>query len=771
MKSAKCKVKSAKGKVKSDNPHFALCPLHLSLLTAYPVTPSPPHPATPSPSRPFTPSPRHPPLVTRHASPATRHPPPATRRSFTRGALWAALILCVAAAGCAPTKMASLRPVPKNALIESLKLTAGSGLQPSERTRQFLRVYDLSESLNGDPQTLLQKVQAVVEREPCADNVYAIAELSYLQGKRVETSDPQLALNFFGASVLHAHDYLFGERYRAERNPFDPHFRGACDLYNGALEEALRLLCKQKALVPGNTYTIRTAGGNWDVACVIRGGNWRQEDFDHFEFVSDYEIKGLNNHYLTYGLGVPLIAVRKSYAGEPPFARYYPPDLSFPVTAFLRPDPGMETALAPEAAGRHAPSGVSSGRRRAVLELYDPLAVTDVAVGGAHVSLESDLSTPLAYFLSQINMDTLAYAGLLRPDLLLTKLPNMPRPIMGLYMVQPYEPGKIPVILVHGLWSSPMTWMQMFNDLRSSTEIRENYQIWFYLYPTAQPFWITAAQMRADLAEMRQVLDPERREPALDQMVLVGHSMGGLISRMQTLNSRNDFWNAVSQQPLDQLKAAPEVRQRMQDAFFFQPNPSVRRVITLATPHHGSYFSNNTTQWLMHTLAAAKLIRLPQMLLQSQQALFRDNSGFFPDGSLGRIETSIDSLAPDSPIFPVMLASQRAPWVTYHNILGVAPYHGLLGKLMANSDGVVAVDSARVDDAVSELVVPADHSGVHSHPLAVLEVRRILLEHLAELRAPPAAPQSPVAQSPSASPSVARSPSVAQSPWTVIGAR
>ena len=237
--------------------------------------------------------------------------------------------------------------------------------------------------------------------------------------------------------------------------------------------------------------------------------------------------------------------------------------------------------------------------------------------------------------------------------------------------------------------------------------------------------------MRADLAEMRQVLDPEHREPALDQMVLVGHSMGGLISRMQTLNSRNDFWNAVSQQPLDQLKAAPEVRQRMQDAFFFQPNPSVRRVITIGTPHHGSTFSNNTTQWL-----AAKLIRLPQMLLQSQQALFRDNSGFFPDWSLGRIETSIDSLAPDSPVFPVMLASQRAPWVKYHNILGVAPYHGLLGKLMANSDGVVAVDSARIDDAVSELVVAADHSGVNSNPLAVLEVRRILVEHLAELRAP-----------------------------------
>jgi pimeloyl-ACP methyl ester carboxylesterase len=371
-----------------------------------------------------------------------------------------------------------------------------------------------------------------------------------------------------------------------------------------------------------------------------------------------------------------------------------------------------------------------------VLELYDPLAVTDIAVRGVRVPLEGDLTTPLAYYLSHINIDILAYVGLLRPDLLLAKLPDMSRPVMGLYMVQPYEPGKIPVILVHGLWSSPMTWMQMFNDLRSSPEIRENYQIWFYLYPTAQPFWISAAQFRADLAEMRQALDPERREPALDEMVLVGHSMGGLISRMQTLNSRGDFWAAASDKPLDQVKAPPEVRQRLQDAFFFQPNPSVRRVITIGTPHRGSHFSNQTTQWL-----ATRLIRLPQKLLQGQEALFRDNGGLFPDWSLVRIDTSIDSLDPGCPIFPVMLGAQRAPWVTYHNILGVAPYHGLLGKLTADSDGVVAVQSARVEDARSELVVPADHSGIHSHPLAVLEVRRILLEHLAELRSFPAVAQ------------------------------
>jgi len=620
--------------------------------------------------------------------------------------------------------MATLRSVPHSPLVDQLKLTAWGGPRPSDRTQQFLRVYDLTRDLKGDPQTLLHKVQAILDREPSAEKAYSIAELSYLEAKRVEATNPQLAMNFYGASVLHAHKYLFDDRFRYLRNPYDPQFRGACDLYNGALEAALRLICRDKGLTPGQTYTLRTAGGNWNITCVVRGGGWRQEDFGRFQFVSDYEIHGLKNHYQAYGLGVPLIAVRRGYPGEPAAARYYPAGLSFPVTAFLRPEPEGARAFP----GAAAP-------RTAALELYDPLAVDNVPVGDVRVPLESDLTTPLACFLSNPALGNLANLGLLRPDALLAGRPNGGAPIMGLYMVQPYQPGKIPVLMVHGLWSDPMTWMEMFNDLRSCPEIRDHYQIWFYLYPTAQPFWVSAAQLRLDLAEARQVLDPGHREPALDQMVLIGHSMGGLVARLQTLQSRDDFWRVVSDKPFDQLKADPEIRERIERCFFFQPNPSVRRVITIGTPHRGSSFSNQTTQWL-----AAKLIRLPQMLIQGQQALFRNNGGFFPQRSLLRIENSVDALAPGSPIFPVMLGTPRAPWVKYHNIAGVVPRQGLWGKLAGNGDGLVDYESARIDDAQSELVVPADHSSVHCHPLAVLEVRRILLEHIAELRSFPASP-------------------------------
>jgi len=277
-----------------------------------------------------------------------------------------------------------------------------------------------------------------------------------------------------------------------------------------------------------------------------------------------------------------------------------------------------------------------------------------------------------------------------------------------------------------------MTWMEVFNDLRSTPEIREHYQFWFYLYPTGQPFWISAAQLRRDLAGARRVLDPNGEEPALDQMVLIGHSMGGLISRLQTIHSSNDYWNIVSKQPFHLVKAKPEVRERIRSCFFFEPNPSVRRVITVGTPHRGSKVSNNVTQWI-----TSKLITLPKMIARSQQRLFQDNKSLFHDTRLLEIETGVDSLAPDSPIFPVMLASRRPPWVKYHNIVGLVPEQGLFGSLAAGTDGVVSFESAHMGDVESELVVPADHVSVHSHPRAVLEVRRILLEHLAELRSFP----------------------------------
>ncbi len=617
------------------------------------------------------------------------------------------LVWIVLACGCAQQRWVRLREVPENPLAGPLQLLSRSGPKPTSRTMLLVRRYALEDELNRNSSTLLTKLCDINRQEPSADKLYALSELSYLAAKRFEPINRQRALELHGIAMVNGYQYLFDERFGRFRNPYDPEFRGACDLYNGALESALRIINRRGGIVPGSTHTIRTANQTIEAEVVLRGPGWHNDEFESFHFVSDYEVQGLQNHYHAYGLGVPMIAVCKKKQQDGAQDKFYPPGMSYPVTAFLR--------VLPNKTG-------SESHYQAHLELHDPLNTSEISVDGRRIPLESDLTTPLAFALNQKELQDLesSTVGLLN----VAKTQKM----QGLYMLEPYQPGKIPVIMVHGLWSSPLTWMAMFNDLRGAPEIRSRYQFWFYLYPSGQPFWYSAADLRRDLNEARELLDPGRQQPALDQMVLVGHSMGGLMARLQTINSADQFWRTVSDQPLANIKGPEELKQELAETFFFGASPSVRRVITLGTPYRGSEFSNSTTRWL-----ATKLIKLPQMFIDSRQQLYAENPKTFKDPSIIDVDTSIDSLAPESPFLPVMLHAPPAPWVHFHTIIGVIPEKGLVGKFVGEGDGVVAYASAHLDRVDSEIVVNADHTTVHSHPLSVLEVHRILLAHLADV--------------------------------------
>jgi pimeloyl-ACP methyl ester carboxylesterase len=523
--------------------------------------------------------------------------PPA--RASRRG-LWVVILALPLFGACASSEYVSLRKTPQNPLADQLQLFSRSGPKPSPRATQVLRRYGLADAASDDSRVVLAKLEKFYEHEPTAEASYALAELAYIGGVKAKPKDKTAALDFYGGAVAHAYKYLFDHSLAYQRNVYDPEFRGACNLYNSALEAMLRIVADKDGLRPGSKHQIHTGAHTCEVCVVGKGTTWRPEEIEKFEFVSDYEVQGLTNNYRNYGLGVPLIAIRRQPQTPIPSEKFYPPGLSVPATAFLR----------------VLPRSATDGSLRAELELYDPLAVRDIDIAGVRVPLESDLSTPLAYFLNEPKVEDLSTLGFLSPE----KYQNL----RGIYMVQPYEPGKIPVLMVHGLWSSPITWMEMFNDLRSDPRIRERYQFWFYLYPTGQPFWISAAQLRKDLIEARQILDPEVRQPALDQLILVGHSMGGLVSVLQTLESGDDYWKAVSDKPLQEIDTDADTKARLANTFYFHTNPGVRRVITIGTPHRGSTFANEATRYL-----GRKLVSMPQMLVRSGQQLYRDNPGAF----------------------------------------------------------------------------------------------------------------------------------------------
>jgi pimeloyl-ACP methyl ester carboxylesterase len=630
----------------------------------------------------------------------------------------ARLFLVAAFAGVLGCSKVTVIPAGAPSLLDSFQASVADD-DLSQRTLQTLRRWGLEAEYRRTPGAAYTKLQTTCAGEPEPDTLFALAEMSYLFGKQTEKASLPDACCFYYLSAGYAYHYLFDG---TSESPFDPRFRLACDLYNAGLAKCIRV-CQAagKPNKPGDgpqitDYGLRQReislptpdGKRFVLAAQYHGFPWEPSNASVLHFCSDFQIVGLANHYRSYGLGVPLIADRPVVrtANGP---LLFPNEVTFPVTALFR----FEGSLA----DLHE-------HRAGCLELYNPLTIQSVSIGSRQVPLETDLTTPLAYFLARSDLQEVGYAGFLRPDQVERK--------SGIYTFEPYQPGKIPVLMVHGLLSSPLTWSVMFNDLRADPQLRQRFQFWFYLYPTGSPYLESAAQLRADLARLRQELDPDHQDPALDHMVLVGHSMGGLVAKLLTVDSGDGcFWNLVSREPLDRLEAKPASRAELQRIFFFGPVPGIERVVFIATPHHGSKLSPSLPGKL-----AADLVELPKSLRAAARDLTQEN----PDAGTHDLPTSVNLLAPTSPALELLAHKQPPGGVRYHSIIGQAPGNDplrevsyVLGQTDRRTDGVVPYVSAHLDGVDSEIVVEADHNNVHRHPLAVLEVRRILLEHLKQV--------------------------------------
>lgn len=601
-----------------------------------------------------------------------------------------------------------IRQVPKLGPVGRLVV---SKPKPSERTQQLLRRYVLDQTYESDPLKVLKVLKGQCRGKTSLTEVHALAELAKIEGDWIERVGKREEANrMYATAVLHSYQFLFDDQLDVFRNAYDPQFRSISDIYNHSLERLVQGLIDQDEMVVGNEIVIEGIDETLRLKINVEG-RWSDQKFERFELVNNFEVKGLENEYRTYGLGVPMIAVRKQLGQLTTNEKYYPPGLSLPLTAFMQVTPQTVQL-----------TGGAAKTTYAELKLIDPLQQTMVTVNGRRAPLESDISTPMAYYLNDPLLNSNLFATLTLLDA------DFAKNFQGLYMLEPYDPDKIPVVMFHGFWSSPTTWLQMFNDLRASKDVRDHYQFWFYMYPTGQPFWITAAQTREDLATARRELDPNQRSTALDQMVLVGHSMGGLVARTQTIESGDDFWNLVTEEPFSKVKGDPDSLEKLEKVFFFEANPSVKRVVTIATPHQGSLFANRTTRWLSH-----KAFSLPQLTRSEHQSLMQENRDIFGDSQFAQIKTSVDSITPGAPFIGVLNDKSYSGDVKVHNIYGKISNSSLFSNVASNKgDGVVSLESATAIQADSQLEVNAEHVDVHQSPKTILEVRRILIDHLVE---------------------------------------
>jgi len=597
--------------------------------------------------------------------------------------------------------------------------------RPSEPTEDTLVRYDLKAMFRSDPEAALLRLEKIARQQPDADLAFALAELSWVEGRRLDRWRRAGAIDRFIDTVAYAHDFLFDFALTDPQRAADPRFRQACNLYNGGLERLLRAAQSNGQLMADGVIRLKTHGKEQVLPVKMTESPWTAADVDQLTIASDYEVSGLPTRNYQRGLGVPLIGVHNTEqpSKEGP-ERFYPPEMAFPLTAFLVPKSKL-----------HDPAADIAPPRECRLELCDPVRNPVWGNATASIALETDVSTPLAYMWSRTDLDRYRWTGLFRPGEALGRT--------NLMLLRPYEPSKIPVVMVHGLISSPLAWIPMLNELLRDPTIQQRYQFLLFMYPTGVPVPTAAALLRDSLQELERTYNASGRDAEAARMVLLGHSMGGLLSHMMTVDSGDRLWQINTFRRFEDMLGPPAVLAELRHYLFFEHQPYVSRVVFLATPHRGSDLSRGFVGRL-----GASLIAEPDQIGNLLTQLIKDNPNTF-ERRFRRLPSSVETLEPDSKILEALLQMPANPKiVTFHSIIGSNRPSGK----HESTDGIVPYHSAHFDGVASELVVPSDHS-VQKSQDAIREVRRILLEHLGPSQV---AARPPVAQTPALLPAVSR---------------
>jgi pimeloyl-ACP methyl ester carboxylesterase len=275
----------------------------------------------------------------------------------------------------------------------------------------------------------------------------------------------------------------------------------------------------------------------------------------------------------------------------------------------------------------------------------------------------------------------------------------------------------MPVVLVHGTASSPARWAELINELENDPRFWQHYEIWLFIYNTGNPIAYSASLLRDALTKAVADLDPEGKDPGLKQMVVIGHSQGGLLTKMTVIDSGKGLWPFTV--PPEQLDVSAETRELLTDALIIKPLPFVKSVIFVATPHRGSYqalgFLGSLASWL---------VNMPGRFVKFNVELLRLQARGLTLATVGGVPTAVDNMSPGNLFIRNLSAIPIAPGVVAYSIIAVDSDE----PLDQAGDGVVKYMSAHIDGVASEKIVRSEHS-VQGNPEAIQEIKRILIEH------------------------------------------
>jgi pimeloyl-ACP methyl ester carboxylesterase len=588
--------------------------------------------------------------------------------------------------------------VDRSVAYHSLTANVLSAERPSSFSARQLMNLNLYQRFEDDPVGALAELHAGLAPKGDEDRLFALAELSFFYAQN--SGDR----SYYLASAVYAYAFLVPGPDGTPPKGIDPRLRWAADIYNQSLTQAAKSADGAYALPMGGTFKLPFGelAVTFNETDLIWAG-YRMKDFVP---AADVEVRGLRNRYRTPGIGAPLAAsLEPLESATSKQYLYIPPRLKIPVTAFLRLDD---------------PRGaLKSGKLSGKLEFYTPDSARSLKVNGTDVPIEFETTSALALTLEGSPVWDFEIAGFRSGEFTIGD-----KKFEGLFMLHPHRTGRIPVVLVHGTASSPARWAEMVNELENDPGFWANYEIWLFMYNTGNPIAYSGMLLRDALTKTVAELDPEGKDPGLKQMVVIGHSQGGLLTKMTVIDSGTHLWPFTV--PPEELTVSAETRELLSQALLLKPLPFVKRVVFIATPHGGSYqalgFLGRLGSWFVNLPGRFVKMNVELLTLQTK--------GLYM-GTAGGIPTSIANMTPGNPFIKNLASVPIAEGVVAHSIIAVDSD----GPLKEGGDGVVKYVSAHIDGVASEKVVRSSHS-VQGNPEAIQEVKRILIEHARGLSAP-----------------------------------
>jgi len=610
-----------------------------------------------------------------------------------------AVVLALIASGCAtPIGVHYVEP---RIAYHSLTANVLSAEKPSSFSARELINLNLYERFDEQPEKALAEMHSGLAPKGDEDRVFALAELSFVHAQNSGER------SYYLASAVYAYAFLLPGPHGNPPRGLDPRFRWAADIYNQALTRAAMLDDHEYPVPRGGSFKLPFG----DIAVEFNEKELHWAGFRLKDFVpaADVEVRGLRNRYRIPGIGAPLAATIDPIQGatSKQSARI-PARLKIPVTAFLRLDD---------------PRGaLKSGKLRGKLEFYTPDSARSVKIEGVDVPIEYETTSALALTLEGAPIWDFEIAGFRSGDFTVGGQKSRD----GLFMIHPHVTGRMPVVLVHGTASSPARWAELINELENDARFWEHYEIWLFMYNTGNPIVDSARRLRSALAQAVAELDPEGKDRGLQQMVVIGHSQGGLLTKMCVVDPGTRLWDNVFKIPPEKLEVGEGLREALarererKGVLIFEPLPFVRRVVFVATPHGGSYRAlgllGNLGSWFVNLPGRLARLTVEIATLQAKGVLAGPFTG---------IPTAVTNMNPSNRFLQTLGSMPIVGGVTAHSIIAVQGD----GKPEDGADGVVMYKSAHIDGVASEKIVRSSHS-TQGHPETIQEIKRILIEHV-----------------------------------------